>query len=226
VRGLSQRLDPRVRILAIVAATIIVASTPPGVLIPFAAYAALCVTLIAMSRVSFSYLSWRFAAASPFILLAALLLSLQAGAGAGASVALKGYTAVLLLSILMATTPLAELLWAMRRMGAPDSLNLILAMMYRYMSMLSEEHARLDRARACRTVKPLGRRLYPIYGRQLGELLLRSWDRAERVHAAMVSRGFHGAWPVARRGSLAVGDAAFLVTSGLLFLAGRLITQQ
>jgi len=230
VRSLFHRLDPRARIVVVVTATLIVASTPRAELRPFLAYFPLSILLILTSRASGFYLTWRCLAASPFILLAAGLLAFQAGltsdgrpAGiaAASSVALKGYNAALLLAFLTATTALSELLWALRRLKAPESLNLILGMMYRYTSLLSEEHARLERARESRTVRPLGRQLFAVYGRQLATLIVRSWDRADRVHAAMLSRGFDGGWPTMQSRRFRFFDAAFIAVASLLFLASR-----
>jgi cobalt/nickel transport system permease protein len=232
VRDLFQKLDPRARLLTIVCVTLIVVSTPRGVLAPFAAYIPLCIVLVLTGRVSVRPLVWRCLAASPFILLAAGLLALESGLTTdrlrtsvpdALSVAGKGYLAVILLAFLTASTPLSDLLTALRRMGSPDSLNLILGMMYRYTSLLSEEYGRMERARACRTVRPLGSQVYEVYGRQLGALLLRSWDRAERVHAAMLSRGFHGAWPEGERYSLRPLDVLFLMSCAGLFLAARFV---
>jgi cobalt/nickel transport system permease protein len=232
VRKLFHRLDPRARILTVLMATLIVASTPAAVLLPFASYLPLSVLLILTSRASGFYVTWRCLAASPFILLASGLLAFQAGltpdgrpAGvpAALSVALKGYTAALLLAFLTATTALSEILWALRRLKAPESLNVILSMMYRYTNLLSEEYARLERARDCRTVGPLGGRLFSIYGRQLATLVVRSWDRADRVHAAMLSRGYDGAWPTMELRRFGFYDASFLTVSSLLFLTPRLL---
>ncbi|MBL8179804.1 MAG: energy-coupling factor transporter transmembrane protein EcfT [Bryobacterales bacterium] len=217
-----QRLDPRARILTIVAVIAIVASTPPAVLRPFAAYAALAILLVLTSRASGFYLTLRCLAASPFLLLAAGLLALERGAPAGASVLCKGYLAALLLAMLTATTPLSELLWALREMRAPHVLNIILGMMYRYTNLLGEEYARMERARNCRTVRPLGWNRISIYGHQFGNLILRSWDRADRVHAAMLSRGFTGAWPAIAQRRFTARDAAFIVLTAALFLAPRL----
>ena len=227
---LFQRLDPRTRVVTVVASTLIVVSTPRGVLEPFAAYFALCLLLILTDRVPVSRIGWRCLAASPFILLASGLLALQDGvtlpairasAPAAVSVALKGYAAALLLAFLTLSTALSELLSALRRMGSPDSLNLILSMMYRYTNLLSEEYARMERARACRTVRPLGSQVYEVYGRQLGELILRSWDRAERVHTAMLARGFTGTWPESEKRSLGVVDFVFFAMFGGLFALAR-----
>lgn len=230
MRTLFRRLDPRTRILTIILAITIVASTSQSSLPAFGAYCALCVALILTSRASAAYLILRCLAASPFIVTASLLLlfqygvsqeELSRGAAAALTVALKGYIAALLLAFLTATTSLPELLWALRRLKAPDSLNLILGMMYRYGSMLTEEYARMERARDCRTVKPLGKHRYAIYGRQLGSLILRSWDRADRVHAAMVSRGFTGEWPMMESRMFHAIDGVFLTAFVALFWAAR-----
>ena len=215
-----------------IVATLLIASTAPGHWLPFVFYFPLIAVLILTSRTA----SWRYIIArclhsSPFILMASVLLLFQydltpegrpAGIAPAATVAGKGYAAALLLSFLTASTGLSQLLWAMRKLGSPDSLNLILSMMYRYTSLLSEEWLRLQRARDSRTVRPLhGRQLYRIYGRQLGLLLLRSWDRAERVHAAMLSRGFTGAWPMWAAPQFTMRDALFFVVSITGFAAVR-----
>ncbi len=206
-------------------------STPRGVLLPFAAYFPLCGLVVLTGRAAASALAWRCLAASPFILLAAGLLAFQQGwsledirasAPAALSVAGKGYSAVLLLAFLTRSTALSDLLAALRGLGAPKSFNLILGMMYRYTHLLAEEYRRMERARDSRTVRPLARHRAALYGRQLGALILRSWDRAERVHAAMLARGFHGVWPALRRPCWSPLDTAALLVVSTLFLAARL----
>lgn len=233
--GLFLRLDPRTRVLAVVIATLIIVSTPRGVLLPFAAYVLLCALLVSTEPVSGGYLILRCLAASPFILLAGGLLALQGGfredgfplnLAAGVSVIFKGYSAVLLLAFLTFSTPLNELLSALRRLGSPQSLNLILGMMHRYTSLFGEEYARMERARSARTARPLGWLRYGVYGRQLGALVLRSWDRAERVHAAMMARGFNGVWPAQEAHALRAMDYAFLASTTVLFLAPRFLLVQ
>jgi cobalt/nickel transport system permease protein len=232
VTRLFRQLDPRTRVLSVVIATVIIVSTPRGVLLPFAAYFLLCVLFVSTETVSGGYLILRCLAASPFILLAGGLLALQGGfredgfplhLPAGVSVIFKGYAAVLLLAFLTYSTPLSELLSALRRLGSPDSLNLILGMMHRYTSLFTEEYARMERARLARTARPLGRVRYHIYGRQLGALVLRSWDRAERVHAAMMARGFNGVWPAEEPRPMRFTDFAFLTSTFVLFLAPRFL---
>jgi cobalt/nickel transport system permease protein len=231
VRRLFERLDPRSRIVATVSVTAVVASTPRETLAPFIAYLPLCLLLILTGRASGYYLVGRCLAASPFILLASGLLALQGGWNpediraslpAAIGVACKGYTASLLLAFLTATTSLSELLWGLRRLRSPQSLNLILGVMHRYTGLLSEEYARMERARDCRTVRPLGWERFSVATRQLGALVLRSWDRAERVHAAMLARGFNGVWPAAEERALTSLDIVFVSFSLAVFLSARI----
>ena len=226
------RGDPRLRILVVVFATVVIVSTPGGELRPFAGYFALCALLIAVQRVPGSYLGWRCAAASPFILFASGLLAVQQGLDPEAfraalpkalSVACKAYAAVLLLTFLTDSTPMPALLDGLRRLGSPNSLNLILGMMHRYSSVLSEEYGRMERARDSRTVRPIGRLRFAVFGNQLGALIMRSLDRAERIHAAMLSRGFTGVWPVLERRGFGWQDFALLAATTSLFLMVRIL---
>lgn len=225
-------LDPRARLLSVLAATIIVASTPPAGLLAFALYVPLALLFVMTGPAPAHYLAWRCAAASPFLLMAGGLLALQAalsanglesGTPAALAVVGKGFLAVLMLAFLTATTTLADLLWALRKLGSPGPLNVILGMMYRYTNLLWEEYARMERARDCRTVNPLGWRNLSLQGHHVGSLIVRSWDRADRIHAAMLSRGFTGVWPVAAHSRLGVGDALFVLVVAGLFLAPRLL---
>jgi len=212
-------IDPRARLIAVLLATIAVTTTPAGNWMPFAAYFG----LILLSGVPLPFLLRRALAAAPFILLASGMLLLRESWTIAAAVAVKAGMAVALLALLSATTTLPELIWALRKLHVPESFHLMLTLMSRYIGLLSEEYKRLDRARESRTARPLGRAAYKIHARQLGTLLLRSWDRAERIHTAMVSRGFEKSWPVRRTFRFAVRDAVFLLSAALPWVAIRLL---
>jgi cobalt/nickel transport system permease protein len=217
--------------MSVLVATVIVASTPPSLILAFVLYIPMALLFVMTGPAPAHYLAWRCAAASPFLLMAGGLPLLQAvlsasgveaSAPTAVSVVGKGLLAVLLLAFLTATTPLAELLWALRKLGSPGPLNLILGMMYRYTNLLWEEYARMERARDCRTVRPLGWRSLALHGHHVGSLIVRSWDRADRIHAAMLSRGFRGVWPMASHSRFGLGDVLFVASVTGLFLAPRL----
>lgn len=101
---------------------------------------------------------------------------------------LLGVTAVLLL---IASTGMDSVATALGRMGMPRVLVTQLLLLYRYAFLLVDEVARILRAHALRAPerrRPEWRTVRSL----LGELLLRSLARAERVHAAMLCRGFSG----------------------------------
>jgi cobalt/nickel transport system permease protein len=98
--------------------------------------------------------------------------------------------------------------------------------LYRYLTVLGEEAARMTAAREQRACgRPLA---LAGFGALAGQLLLRSFDRAERIYRAMRARGFdgefHGGTPARLSGRDVVAAAvccALLVALRVGDLAGR-----
>ncbi|HTN01728.1 MAG TPA: CbiQ family ECF transporter T component [Planctomycetaceae bacterium] len=89
--------------------------------------------------------------------------------------------------------PFPELLATLRRWHVPLVLVAMLGFMYRFLFILWDELDRMKQARAARTSRPVGWRVaWKTSAMMLGQLLLRAWDRAERVHRAMLARGWDG----------------------------------
>lgn len=88
--------------------------------------------------------------------------------------------------------PFAELLEVLRRAHAPDVFVASLAFMHRYTVVLWEELERLKTARKARCGHLSWLRTWSTSAQLIGELLIRAWDRADRVHRAMLARGGHG----------------------------------
>ncbi len=121
---------------------------------------------------------------------------------------------------LTATIPFAEIVRATRRAGLPAPLAAVLLFLWRYLSLLLEETARMGRARAARAGgKPTWRSAAGI----IGNLFLRTLDRAERIHSAMLSRGFHGPIPTLRERRMKSEDWAFLALCAGAALGWRLL---
>ncbi|MBF0246328.1 MAG: cobalt ECF transporter T component CbiQ, partial [Planctomycetes bacterium] len=79
----------------------------------------------------------------------------------------------------------------------------------RYIFLLAREASRMARAYALRALAP--RRMdMRAWVSLVGHLLLRAYDRGERVHSAMLCRGFSGELPVARPSRFAIRDAFFV----------------
>jgi cobalt/nickel transport system permease protein len=241
-----QVLDPRAKIVAFLLASLAIISVPVGHLGVFVPIYVLIGMLLFWSRVPLRYPLYRCLLASPFVLMAAALLQISVlvevppGAGQaasvpilvtlqirswhlGSSILLRAYGAVILLSLLTATCSLNQLLWGLHRLKAPKAFSLTAALMLRYVFILLEEWHRTTRARESRTPGTLRMSRLKVYGNQLAMIFLRSWERADRVQAAMVSRGFRGEFPAYHCGCFGAGDALFAAGIPLLFWGIRLI---
>ena len=108
-----------------------------------------------------------------------------------ASIALKSALTVAIALLLVATTGMEGIASALRQLRVPRVFVLQLTMTYRYLSVLAAEVTRTTRAYGMRSA---GRRgIAPAaWGPLGGQVLLRTFDRAERVYQAMRLRGFDG----------------------------------
>lgn len=195
------RRDPRVKIVGVLLAVLLVVSEPAGTLAPFAGYALLTVLLLALGRVPATFVLRRVLLVAPIVLTAALFLVLEGGAasdgglGAGLSMGLKAFTAVAIVTLLTATERFHRILAGLRALGMPPMLTALAAFMYRYAFVLGDEVLRTGRARSSRTPGRLRAGRVRTYGSQAGTVFLRGWRRSRRVYQAMQSRGFTGTLP-------------------------------
>jgi cobalt/nickel transport system permease protein len=116
------------------------------------------------------------------------------------------------LILLTNTTRFVELLRGLRKLGCPQILVVNLSFLYRYFFVLTEEAMRMKQARDCRRVPraPLVEEM-KILSSMLGTLLIRSFERAERMHYAMLSRGYSGNFPVTAPRAFTRRDLLFLL---------------
>lgn len=148
-------------------------------------------------------IGWRFVAARlawfslvllPWALLIWLGQALSGGVPAS-GVLVKGLLAFSTLLLLINTTPYERLLAGLSRLGVPALLVATMAAMHRYGWVLVDEMTRMRRAQQARTFRT-SRRLSAGGLRQgselIGMLMVRASQRAERVHGAMLARGYDG----------------------------------
>lgn len=93
--------------------------------------------------------------------------------------------------ILVAVSGFLPVCQALERLGTPRTFTVQLLFLYRYIFVLTEEGARASRARELRSCGRKGLGL-ASFGPMIGHLLIRTWLRAERIHMAMLARGFTG----------------------------------
>ncbi len=121
-----------------------------------------------------------------------------------------------LLRRLALVSPFAVLLCAgLGRLGVPRAFVVQLLFLHRYLFVLTAEAARMSRARALRN--PERRRpSLRTFGSMMGHLLLRTTARAQRIHRAMLCRGFTGRLPTLAQPRFGGGD--LLLTAGWIGL--------
>lgn len=132
-----------------------------------------------------------------------------------ASIMLKTLLSVLAVLILIATTSFVEISYQLAALRIPKIICLQLVMTYRYLSTLISEAASMFTAYSLRSPNQKGIKMRDM-GSFAGQLIMRSFDRAERVYQAMKCRGFDGVYHGRKRGGLRWSDG-FYITS-LIFL--------
>lgn len=143
-----------------------------------------------------STIPWRFTIKrllylEPFALGIALMALFQPGGPSLFFSIMTRSTLCLFTMILLSnSTPFADLLQTLRRLRLPGILITIMALMYRYLFVLVDEAERLNRARRSRTFTAHRLRRWHVLASLIGQLFIRSTERAERIYAAMTARGW------------------------------------
>ena len=125
---------------------------------------------------------------------------------------LKGVLCLMASFLLMATTGIDALCAALRRLRVPSLLVTLLLLTYRYVGVMTEEVATMTAAYHLRAPGQKGVH-HSAWGSFLGQLLLRSMDRAGELYSSMQLRGFRGEFPYANAGRCTAGDALFVLGS-------------
>ena len=97
--------------------------------------------------------------------------------------------------VLSATTTVPDLIRALERLRAPRVITAIAGFMVRYLDIVAGEFSRRRVAMAARGYEPRWFWQTGPFARSAGSLFIRSYERGERVHNAMVARGFTGSMP-------------------------------
>ncbi len=211
-------LEPRTKLLAFTAMIVAVLWIPMSHGSMFIAYFFATAILMGISQVPLNYIVGRTLVILPFIVLASLAVPWHGYVGL-AMLFVRAILCLILLILLTNTTRFVELLRGLRKLGCPQILVMNLSFLYRYLFVLTEEAMRMKQARDCRRVgRAPFRREVKILSSMLGTLLIRSFERAERMHYAMLSRGYAGDFPVVSPKRFSWHDLVFIAVV-TLFIA-------
>ncbi len=131
---------------------------------------------------------------------------------------MKGVLTVLASYLLVATTSIDKLCHALRMIHVPRWLVTQLLLIYRYISVLLEEANKITQAYALRAPGQKGV-AFKVWGSLLGQLLIRTVDRASEIYESMCLRGFTGEFKSTQKIRFRLGDAAYLIIWSAINLA-------
>jgi len=175
----------------------------------FIGYFGLLMLVIAYAKIPFPLVFKRSLIEIPFVFFALLMpffgtgerfevgpLQLyREGLISGAGILTKGTLGVITAIILSTSTTAREILRGLERLKLPKLLVQIASFMLRYVNVVNSEMERMKVARESRGFEATGIKHWKVLATAAGALFIRSYERGERVHLAMLSRGYEGTLP-------------------------------
>lgn len=205
------RLDPRAKIIGLIAITVIAVSAPIGLWPVYVACASALVAVAFAARIPVVEIYRRVRWVLPLILAAAILLPVfrtggeswelgpltihAEGLAVFGAVAAKATIGTVSAAILAMTTTFPSVLRGLEVMRVPKLFVLVAGFMYRYIFVIVEEFGRLRASISSRGYRPRNALQVAPLGRAATAMFLRTYDRGERVHRAMLARGYTGSMP-------------------------------
>lgn len=212
------RLDPRVKVVVTVLFIVSNVLLPDGAWLAYLLSWALVLLASRTAGLGVGYALRRSFIALPFALAAMTVIfnipgrpafswtlgpwtivGTDAGLIRFASIVVRSWLSVQAAILLAATTQFPDLMHALHHLRVPRLIVTIVAFMYRYLFVLSDEVVRLLRARDSRSARLPGHRAggsirwrARVAGNMAGQLFLRSYERSDRIYSAMLARGYRG----------------------------------
>ncbi len=203
------RLPPEVKLFGLFIFVLIVAVTPRREVGVFALAAAVLVAIVVVARIPVAIVLVRLAAVIPFVLFAAFIpfiadgpqtvvfgisLSID-GLWSSFNIVVKAVLGTGASVVVSATTPIPSIVRGLGKLRLPALMVSIVAFMFRYLDVMVDELNRMRRSMTARCHDP--RWLWQVrpIASSAGTLFVRSYERGERVHLAMLARGFTGRMP-------------------------------
>jgi cobalt/nickel transport system permease protein len=232
------RLDPRAKLIGLAGVTLVAVSTPLGAWPVFVACAVALTAVAVLARIPARTVWHRVRVVLPLVLFVAVFVPFvregdpvdlgpvtvsEQGLATFATVAAKAILGTCSAVLLGATTSFPDVLHALERLRAPRLLILIAAFMYRYLFVIVDEVSRMRAALAARGYAPRHALQAAAIGRVATALFLRTYERAERVHLAMLARGWTQTMPRLNVLAYTRADAVFVGALAVSLLSVRVL---
>jgi cobalt/nickel transport system permease protein len=232
------KIDPRIKLLLLFGFLICIAIASNLKLLGF--YWIILIGLMAMSQVPFHFYLKKLILITPLVLIFSFFIymsyilehqiafTMEAITSyypvwdTLASMIMKIYLSILVITLLVSCTRFNDLLWSLRQFKLPLIVTILSKLVYTYIFIFIDELHRSMRAYKSRTpVRRVPR--VKVYGHIAAGILLRSMDRSDYIYKAMLSRGFNGEFPEGNSNRLKWTDLAavivflcIIVTTGIL----------
>lgn len=228
------RLDPRAKIVAVLAYSVVLISLPRYV-IPSPAYVVFPFALLVVGGIPISFVLKHTLMVSPFVVCLVALspvfdrtpvqvggVVIRGGWLTAGSVLVRFVLGMAALIALASTTRFPELLKGFERLGVPRVLVTQLRFLYRYLFLLIDQVMHLRQAWAARDAGrgPLAWRWRAATG-LAGVLFVRSLEQAERTYLAMQARGYDGSIRLFRPLRWSAADGLFVAATGVYLVIVR-----
>jgi cobalt/nickel transport system permease protein len=224
----AHRFDARLKLIACLVYVIAVVTTPPSQWMVFCLYLGPILAVLFLAGLPLGKTLAKSTVVIPFTFIVAAFMPFftegrivatfhiawiqanvtQQGLVALGEVLCKSWLSVLGLVLLSSITTERELVAGMRRLGLPSLLADTLVLTVRYLTLFADEAKQMERARRCRALKPWHRWGMRSAAGMVASLFIRAYETGERVHLAMLSRGFDGEMREAAPRSLSLSALA------------------
>ena len=230
------RLDPRAKVLVTIIFIVTVVSFGKYDLSALFPYFIFPAVMISVGNLPAGYIIKKVLLLTPFVLLIGIFnpvfdrevlvrlgpLGISGGWVSCASIVVRTMLTLGAALVLVGVTGFPAVCGALERMGMPNAFAVQLLFLYRYIFVLTKEGARTSRARDLRTFGKKGLGI-KAFGSLVGHLLLRTWQRAERIHMAMLARGFNGEFQARRESRFGGREILFVLGWSTLFITMRFL---
>jgi len=202
-------LAPQCKVAGALTFVFVVVATPREAFWAYGVYGGMMVALTFSARVPLLTLVRRLAVETPFLIFVVALPLLAGGERFGVggmnlsieglwaawNIIAKATLGTATMMLLASTTPITSILQGFQKLGVPSVIVAIAGFMIRYLDVIASEMRRMKIGRQSRGYEPRVLWQARALASSAGTLFIRSYERGERVHLAMMSRGYAGAMP-------------------------------
>ena len=149
-------------------------------------------------------------------------LQVTAGMVSMLTLMIKGILSILAAYLLIATTSIEKICYAMRLLRIPTVMVTQVLLMYRYVTLLLTEANHMFQSYSLRAPNQRGIH-FKVWGSLLGQLLLRSMDRAGMIYESMCLRGYEGEFYMGKKEPCQRKDYLYLLIWAVIFIVLRWI---